>query len=447
MIPNMCNLHILSKAGHDMKLKAQFSIAIAMLVGACAPANLPQGPAMTGAQLPAPPVTEAPVVVAEAMLAAPAMIIAPPPSPRVAPSAGVVTAGDIDDTLNLTAFLRYQGAASTDLRLPKANLDRPLLAQLRGPDGAPAPGVRITLREPGATDPFYDGYSGVDGNVTVFPAALGQSRLRTVEMRAFPSAGGNAVVTTLRTGPARQAVALPFESTWSPDFLDLVFVVDTTGSMADELAWLAQEIGEITRTAKTAAPNVDIRFGLVVYKAPADPYVIKSYGFTRNLSQFTQWVASERSSGGAGGPEVVADALQAAMQLEWRRGRGERLLFQIGDEPPRASQTRTYYDAAGTAAANGIQVFGLAASGVEDQLEYLMRQGSAMTGGRYLFLTDDSGVGFSHAEPTVSCYRVTRLNDLMVRVLRSELSGRRVEAASSDVIREVGSYDNGTCRN
>ena len=391
-------------------------------------------------------VEAAPVIAPEAVVAVPAVIAPSVNSSRGTPLAGVVTAGDVDDTLNLAAFLRYQDRASDELGLHKAALVRPVLAQLRGPDGAPAPGVRITLRKPGATDPFYDGYSGVDGNVTVFPQTAGISRLRTVEMRAFPNAGGPAIATQFTTGQARKSVALPFESTWSPDFLDLVFVVDTTGSMGDELAWLTKEIAQITRNAKRAAPGIDIRFGLVTYKAPADPYVVKSYGFTSNVRQFSRWVGSETSSGGAGGPEVVADALNSAMHLDWRRGKGERLVFQIGDEAPLASKTDTYYRAAQTAAANGIQIFGVAASGVDPHLEYLMRQGSVLSGGRYLFLTDDSSVGLGHAEPTISCYRVTRLNDLMVRVLRSELSGRRVEAASSDIIREVGSYQNGRCR-
>ncbi|WP_342075750.1 vWA domain-containing protein [Yoonia sp. SS1-5] len=395
----------------------------------------------------------APIVTPEASAApmameAPAVVIAPPPSSRASNArAGVVTAGDINDTLNLPAFLRFQNTASDGLNLRKANLTEPVMVQLRGPSGTPAPGVRVTLRRPGAADPFYDGYSGVDGMISVFPATLGQSRMRNVELRAFPGGDGPAIVKTLATSTTRQAVTLPVESAWAPDFLDLVFVVDTTGSMSDELTWLSQEITQITRQAQSAAPGVDIRFGLVVYKAPADPYVVKSYGFTSDVGQFTRWIASERSSGGAGGPEVVADALNTAVQLDWRRGRGERLIFQIGDEPPHPLRTRTYYDAAQTAAANGIQVFGLAASGVEAQLEYLMRQGAVMTGGRYLFLTDDSGVGLSHAEPTISCYQVTRLNDLVVRVLRSELSGRRVEAAPSEVIREVGSYQNGICRN
>jgi hypothetical protein len=103
--------------------------------------------------------------------------------------------------------------------------------------------------------------------------------------------------------------------------------------------------------------------------------------------------------------------------------------------------------AARSAARNNVQIFGLGASGVAAESEYLMRQAAVQTNGRYLFLTDDSGVGYGHAEPTISCYRVTKLSSLMVRVLRSELSGHRVEAPDSAVIRNVGSYQAGVCRN
>ena len=56
----------------------------------------------------------------------------------------------------------------------------------------------------------------------------------------------------------------------------------------------------------------------------------------------------------------------------------------------------------------------------------------------------DSGVGLDHAEPTIPCYRVTTLRDLLVRILASELGGRRIEAGQ--VLREVGSYAGGVCR-
>ncbi|MDX8353766.1 vWA domain-containing protein [Cognatiyoonia sp. IB215182] len=394
------------------------------------------------AVLPSPSVAP---VAPEAAIAAP-IVQMPPAATRATPQAGVVTAGDVDDALNLTDFLRYQGQAAQELGLPAAALQRPVLAQLRGPDGAPAPGVRVTLRALGAARPFYDGYSVVEGLLTVFPAALGQTRLNAVEMRAFVG-DADPVVTQLRTGTERQTVRLPSADGWAPDFLDLVFAVDTTGSMQDELDWLAQEIRQITRDAQRTVPGVDIRLGLIVYKAPADPYVVRSYGFTRSPREFARWVRSEQASGGAGGPEVVADALTAAVDMNWRRGRGERLLFQIGDEPPTEAKTELYYRAAARAAAEGIQVFSVAASGVDPHLEFLMRQGAAMTGGRYVFLTDDSGVGLAHAEPTISCYQVTRLNELLARILRSELSGLRIEAAPADVIRTVGSYQNGRCLN
>ena len=58
---------------------------------------------------------------------------------------------------------------------------------------------------------------------------------------------------------------------------------------------------------------------------------------------------------------------------------------------------------------------------------------AVMTGGKYVFLTDDSGVGDSHEEPDITGYKVEKLNDLMVREIRSYVSwrigGRRVAEA------------------
>jgi hypothetical protein len=94
-----------------------------------------------------------------------------------------------------------------------------------------------------------------------------------------------------------------------------------------------------------------------------------------------------------------------------------------------------------------VQIFTLGASGVAQESEFLMRQASLVSGGRYLFLTDDSGVGNAHAEPSIPCYRVTKLSRLLTRILMSELTGERLEAAGGEVIREVGTYSGGVCRN
>lgn len=360
--------------------------------------------------------------------------------------AGVLTAGDIDDRLNFTAFSRYLSRVRSETRWAMGNLANPVLAQLTGPDGQPAGRHRVTLRRAGAAEPFWDGYSGAGGMVTVFPALFGAgTSVGGVEMRVFPEGQGDPVVAQLRAGPSRAVVAVPFASQL-PAFLDLMFVVDTTGSMDDELDWLTRDLNAIVRQVRSGFPELDVRYGLVVYRDQGDDYVVRSYGFTDQSGDMRKTLRAQRAYGGGDYPEAAADALAAAAVLDWRRGQGERLLFHIADAPPHDEDFGRYLAAAAEAGRRNVKVFGLGASGVAEESEYLMRQASVMTGGRYLFLTDDSGVGLAHAEPTISCYQVTDLTGLLIRVIQSELLGRRVEPSPSEVIRTVGTYQNGLCR-
>ena len=96
--------------------------------------------------------------------------------------------------------------------------------------------------------------------------------------------------------------------------------------------------------------------------------------------------------------------------------------------------------------ARGVHVVPVAASGVADEAQYLMRSMAAVTQSRYLFLTDDSGVGLPHDEPDVPCYVVTRLDGLIERVVASLLVGHRVEPQPDAIIRRTGDYDRGVCR-
>jgi hypothetical protein len=74
-----------------------------------------------------------------------------------------------------------------------------------------------------------------------------------------------------------------------------------------------------------------------------------------------------------------------------------------------------------------------------------MRAVAAATQSRYIFLTDDSGIGNPHAEPDVDCYVVTQLATAIRRVLASQISGERVEPDPREVIRVMGRYDHGRC--
>jgi hypothetical protein len=93
----------------------------------------------------------------------------------------------------------------------------------------------------------------------------------------------------------------------------------------------------------------------------------------------------------------------------------------------------------------GIHLYPIAASGADDLVEYTMRTAAEVTGGRYLFLTDDSGIGGSHDEPTIPCYFVTSLSHAMIRMAAMELTGTNIDVAPADVIRTSGDPIAGKC--
>jgi hypothetical protein len=90
-------------------------------------------------------------------------------------------------------------------------------------------------------------------------------------------------------------------------------------------------------------------------------------------------------------------------------------------------------------------LYPVAASGTDDLLEFSMRLSAMVTGGRYLFLTNDSGIGGDHKEPTIPCYVVTSLQKAMLRMIQMELTGRPLDPDAADVIRTSGDPHDGRC--
>jgi hypothetical protein len=137
-------------------------------------------------------------------------------------------------------------------------------------------------------------------------------------------------------------------------------------------------------------------------------------------------------------------ALARAVAQDWRPDAVKSLLL-VADAPPHDANVGRTWRATEAARAKRIQIVPVAASGVGDLAEYVMRAMAAATQSRYIFLTDDSGIGNPHAPPAVDCYLVTRLDRLVRRVLDSQISGRRVEPREGEVLRSVGRYEGGKC--
>lgn len=228
--------------------------------------------------------------------------------------------------------------------------------------------------------------------------------------------------------------------------LDITLLLDTTSSMGDELTFLQTEFQAIADTVKAKFPQVTPRFGLVLYRDHHDDYLTRPFPFTTDVTQFRTNLAAQSASGGGDIPEAVPEGLEAGNALDWRTtGDVARLMFWVADAPQHAGEEAKVRNATIAAQQKGIKIYPVASSGVDASAELSMRSAAQITGGRYVFLTDDSGVGNPHAEPHIPCYVVTPLQGAIVRMVESEMTGTRAEPAAADVIRTVGDPQNGKC--
>ncbi len=224
--------------------------------------------------------------------------------------------------------------------------------------------------------------------------------------------------------------------------LDVALVVDTTGSMGDELEYLKVEFSTLHRTILQRYPDSAQRWALLLYRDEGDLYVTRPFDFTDSAADFQASLDAQGSDGVGDEPEAPDQALAEAATLSWRKGDDvARVLLWVADAPHHAERAQAMADAVSAVRRAGIHVYPVASSGANPLAELTMRQTAQLTAGRYLFLTDDSGIGNAHAEPTIPCYLVRLLADSVLRVIDAEMKGEAPPLALEGVIRVGGTVD------
>ncbi len=210
--------------------------------------------------------------------------------------------------------------------------------------------------------------------------------------------------------------------------LDLMFVIDTTGSMGDELRYIQAELADvIARSQANASQRFDLRVSMNFYRDQGDDYVVHSNDFTADVDQALGQLSRESAGGGGDWPEAVDRALEDAVAgHEWSDDAAARLLFLVLDAPPHSEQRilERVRDATRAAAQQGVRIVPVSGSGIQKSTEVLLRSMGILTGGSYVFLTNDSGIGGDHIEPTVGEFEVELLNDLLARLIVESVDGR-----------------------
>lgn len=206
------------------------------------------------------------------------------------------------------------------------------------------------------------------------------------------------------------------EAHQTPDTVDVAFVVDTTGSMADELNYIQSELVDVIERADARTEGVSFRVAAAMYRDEGDAYVSRGKDFTR-ASRIANFMGRQSADGGGDYPEAVEAGLEEALAFEWSESARARLLFLVLDAPPHGERIEQIRDLTRKAAERGVRIIPVSASGIDKETEHLLRSISVLTGGTYTFLTNDSGIGNDHLEPTVGDFKVELLNDLLLRLI------------------------------
>jgi len=380
---------------------------------------------------PSPPAPPAPMPAAAldsvAVSGAHAERLSPPrrPLPPIRRQQAPVTAGVVDDNADFGGFLQFLQGHDESARLGR---DVTVRQRLRVVDaqGRAVPDAEVAVASADGARMWARTDAGGQAWLHLNAFDDRDSASYRIDVRR----DGRQAQAQLRRGQKNALeVVLPVQATPERARLDLVFMVDATGSMGDEIDKLRGSLRDIVRGIEQLPSRPDVCLGLVTYRDRGDDYFVRSWDLTGNVAAFQQVLDGVRAGGGGDMPEAMNEAFDHAVQaLDWRGPATTRLLLSLADAPPHMDYPQPHYDQTMLAAlGKGIKVFSVAASGQDSIGEIVQRQIAQYTGGRFIFLTykDAADPGSGPGRETVhevSNYSVDTLDKLVVRLVREELA-------------------------
>lgn len=118
--------------------------------------------------------------------------------------------------------------------------------------------------------------------------------------------------------------------------IEVVFCLDTTGSMGGLIQGAKDKIWSISNQIAGGKPAPDLKIGLVAYRDRGDAYITKITDLTDDLDAIHAKLREFQAQGGGDGPESVNQALDDAVgKIKWSNDKKTlRIIFLVGDAPP-----------------------------------------------------------------------------------------------------------------
>lgn len=318
---------------------------------------------------------------------------APKPVKVDSPTAEKATplkAGSTDDNVDFKGYLRFltTWTGRDDVRGEFQPLDvegRAFVHVLDG-DGRPVPGALVEVLDADRDQRVWQATTYGDGRAPYYPRLFGvQQASSRLKVRA--TAGGESVEAswdgakelTLRTAGPRGD---------RPMTLEVLFLIDTTGSMGDEIDQIKTSLLAVTSKAKARREDLVLRYGAVLYRDLNDDYLTMAHPFTEDLQAFNGALQAVTAGGGGDLPEALNQGLERAVEgMQWQAD-AAKVVFLICDAPPqmRVKGDVLYGDSALRAVGKGLRIHSVAASGLDPLGTLVLRQIAQLTRGKFIFI-------------------------------------------------------------
>jgi len=220
--------------------------------------------------------------------------------------------------------------------------------------------------------------------------------------------------------------------------VEVVFVLDTTGSMSGLIHAAKEKIWSIASTLAQAQQAPEISMGLVAYRDRGDAYVTRVVDLDRDLDSMYAKLLGLAAEGGGDGPEAVNEALDAAInRISWSRDQSTyRVVFLVGDAPPHMDYQDDvkYSEVVAAAVAKGIVVNTIQCGSSSDTVAP-WRHIAALGRGRY-FTVEQAGSAVAIETPF----------DARIATLAAELDGTRLYYGSAEQRAQMAAKVDATTR-
>ena len=220
--------------------------------------------------------------------------------------------------------------------------------------------------------------------------------------------------------------------------VEVVFVLDTTGSMGGLIAAAKEKIWSIASTLAQAKQAPEISMGLVAYRDRGDAYVTQVVDLNKDLDSMYAKLMQFRADGGGDAPESVNQALDDAInRISWSQDPSTyRVVFLVGDAPPHMDYQDDvkFPTTVAAAAAKGIVVNTIQCGNMHETVKP-WQEIASLGHGRY-FTVEQAGSAVAIETPF----------DSRIATLAAELDSTRLYYGSAEQQRAMEAKVNATTR-